>query len=254
MARTFAGLERRPRPELYGRRKGSLREAAKSAVMGGVANRLVGDQLKHLLKPENMPVDKLLANPSLLNRSIGMLPERCLAIFGTEGDDRTATDLMDAVVAAGGRLGAVDLGPDPGERWFRTRYRFHKMPKLCPGASPTPETAAPWSAVPATTVYAEPCLHVLVMAHEPRVKALHHVRGVRAQAQVDNARGDLERGAGEHWRWERRSRGVGVLKRDFMDQRRGFSTKQHGVIDRTLNVELFPDRTGRRKPRRSTWR
>ncbi len=244
-------------------RKGGLREAAKATVLGGVANRLVGDQLKHLLKPENMPVDKLLTNPSLLNRSINMLPERCLAIFGAEGDPAVASEMVEAIVAAGGRLGAIDLGAGPGEQWFRTRYHVSfKMPKLLIGGgfADTFETAAPWSRVEPLydAVRKAVSPHVLVMAHMSH--AYHEGCSIyftfvgygRTPAEADrryestwNAAMDAALSVGATLTHHH---GVGALKRDFMDREHGaarmlFEAARAAVDeDRVLNIgKLFPD-------------
>ncbi len=244
-------------------RKGGLREAAKATVLGSVANRLVGDQLKHLLKPENMPVDKLLANPSLLNRSIGMLPERCLAIFGAEGDTGPASEMIEAIVAAGGRLGATDLGSGPGEQWFRTRYHVSfKMPKLLIGGgfADTFETAAPWSRVEPLydAVRRAVAPHVLVMAHMSH--AYHEGCSIyftfvgygRTTVEAEqrynatwNAAMDAALSVGATLTHHH---GVGALKRNFMDREHGaarmlFEAARTAVDeDRLLNVgKLFPD-------------
>jgi alkyldihydroxyacetonephosphate synthase len=247
----------------FGRRRGSLREAAKATLLGGLADRLVGDQLKHLLKPENMPVDKLLANPSILNRSINLLPERCLAIFGAEGDEPVAREMIDAIVALGGRLGAIDLGPGPGEQWFRTRYHVSfKMPKLLLGGgfADTFETAAPWSSVEPLydAVRAAVSPHVLVMAHLSH--AYHEGCSIyftfvgygRTPAEADrryeatwdaamNAALSVGATLTHH-------HGVGALKRDFMNREHGAARMLYEAArtavdkDRLLNVgKLFPD-------------
>lgn len=247
----------------FGRRKGVIREAAKATVLGSLADRLVGDQLKHLLKPENMPVDKLLANPGLLNRSINMLPERCLAIFGAEGDSEPAQEMIEAIVALGGRLGADDLGPAPGEQWFRTRYHVSfKMPKLLIGGgfADTFETAVPWSGVEAlyTAVRKAVAPHVLVMAHMSH--AYHEGCSIyftfvgygRTTAEADrrytatwNAAMDAALSVGATLTHHH---GVGALKRDFMDREHGgarllYEAARTAVDSaRLLNIgKLFPD-------------
>ena len=152
------------------RRGRTHRSAAKEGLLSGVKERMIGDKLQQLLKPENIPAAKLLANPTLLNKTIGLLPGRSLAIFGCEGDDPVARQHLDAVVRAAERLGGVDLGPGPGERWFRTRYHVSfKLPKLLTGGgfADTFETAIAWTKVEALYAAVRTAVspHALVMAH-----------------------------------------------------------------------------------------
>jgi len=152
------------------RRTRRHRSAHKESLLSGVKERLLGDRLQALLKPENMPVEKLLANPALLNKTIGLLPGRCLAIFGCEGEDEVAREHLEAVVRAAERVGGVDLGAGPGERWFRTRYHVSfKLPKLLSGGgfADTLETAIPWTGVESLyqAVRRAVSPHALVMAH-----------------------------------------------------------------------------------------
>ena len=135
-----------------------------------LATRLLGEDYKDRLKPENLPMDKLLGHASTLNRAIGLLPKRSLAILGCEGDDERALAELDAAVLAAGRLGGKDLGAGPGERWFRTRYHVSfKLPKLLASGAwaDTMETAAPWTDVLGLYDAVRKALapHCLVMAH-----------------------------------------------------------------------------------------
>ena len=264
--------EPEPEPEesggLFGRlrRRGRRHRSVRGEGMfAGVREKLIGDKLKDLMKPENLPVDRLLASPGLLNKTIGLLPGRCLAVFGCEGDGPVARQELDAVVAAARRLGAVDLGPEPGQRWLRTRYHVSfKLPGLLSsgGFADTMETAAPWTRVGALydAVRAAASPYCLVMAHMSH--AYHE--GCSIYFTLVGYHADPERAA-ELYRnaWDAamnaalsvgatltHHHGVGVLKRDFMDREHGDGRALYdaarAAIDpaRVLNPgKLFPDTT-----------
>lgn len=164
------GDERRPPGRGGGRRQSDGPTGFKGMLVRTLAARLLGDEAAASLKPENLPMDRLLQYAAPLNRAIDLLPGRSLAILGFEGDDEVARGALEAAVLAAGRLGGKDLGPGPGERWFRTRYHVSfKLPKLLASGAwaDTMETAAPWTRVhglyEAIRKAAAP--DVLVMAH-----------------------------------------------------------------------------------------
>jgi alkyldihydroxyacetonephosphate synthase len=245
------------------RRRGRThRSVEKDSLLGGAFDRLIGDKLQHLLKPENIPAAKLLGNPALLNKTISLLPGRSLAIFGCEGDDEVARQQLDAVIRAAQRLGGVDLGSGPGERWFRTRYHVaFKLPKLLAGGgfADTFETAIPWTKVEAlyAAVHKAVSPHALVMAHFSHAyhegcsiyftlvgygahpEATEAVYGRIWDAALGAA---LATGA-----TITHHHGVGVLKRDFMDGEHGdartlFEAARSAVDpERLMNPgKLFP--------------
>ena len=251
---------------VFGRlkRRGRRHRSVKGdSLLAGVAEKLVGDRLKDLLKPENLPAEKLLANPALLNRAVDLLPGRCLAIFGCEGDPETARQELEGVVAAAARLGGVDLGPGPGEQWFRTRYHVSfKLPKLLRGGAfaDTFETAAPWSRVPAlyAAVRRAVAPHVLVMAHMSHAYhegcsiyftlAGHHATVEGAQRLYERAWDAAMAAAQSVGAVLSHHHGIGVLKKGFMDAEHGDSRRlfeaARDAVDgkRVLNPgKLFPD-------------
>ena len=208
-----------------------LRARLKQRLGGGY-----GDRLRRKLRPENLPLEVLLARPALLNRVIGHLPGRCLAIFGCEGDTATAREHLDATIAAVRRVGGEDLGAGPGERWYRTRYHVSfKLPKLLSGGgfADTMETAVPWTRVERLyrTVRQAVAPHALIMAHlshayhegcsiyftmagfAPDRDQLPVVYDRTWQAALDAA---VRVGA-----TITHHHGVGVLKREFMDREQG---------------------------------
>ena len=245
------------------RRKRKHRSVQGEGLLSGVKERLIGDKLKDLLKPENIPVEKLLTNPSLINSTVGLLPGRSLAIFGCEGDDDVARQQLDAVVRAAERLGGVDLGAGPGERWFRTRHHVSfKLPKLLSGGgfADTMETAVPWTRVhelyEAIRRAASP--HALVMAHFSH--AYHEGCSIyftfvgygatheRAQSIYRKLWADVLQAAVDTGATITHHHGVGVLKRDFMEQEHGdsrvlFEAAREAVDPTTcLNPgKLFPE-------------
>ena len=245
-------------------RRGRRHRSVKGeSLLAGAAERLLGPRLKDRLKPENLPMDRLLGNPSLLNRAIELMPGRCLAIFGCEGTDEQARKELDAVVAAAGRLGGIDLGPGPGERWYRTRYHVSfKLPKLLAqgGFADTMETAAPWTRVKALydAVRRAVSPHVLVMAH---MSHAYHEGCSIYFTMAGHAETPAETAALYRRTWDAamaaaqsvgavlsHHHGVGVLKRDFMniehgDGRRFFEATRDAVDPgRVLNTgKLFPD-------------
>ena len=164
------GGDRRDHPHRGGRRASDAPSGFKGMLVRTLAARLLGDEAATSLKPENLPMDRLLAYARPLNRAIDLLPGRSLAILGFEGDDEVALGQLEAAVLAAGRLGGKDLGPGPGERWFRTRYHVSfKLPKLLQSGAwaDTMETAAPWTKVSGLyeAVRSAAAPHALVMAH-----------------------------------------------------------------------------------------
>ena len=228
-----------------------------------LASRLLGDDYKDKLKPENLPMDKLLGHAGTLNRAIDLLPGRSLAILGCEGGDERARAELEAAVLAAGRLGGKDLGAGPGERWFRTRYHVSfKLPKLLASGAwaDTMETAAPWTAVPGLYAAVRKALapHVLVMAHFSH--AYHEGCSIYFTL-AGHAPTTEERIALYERAWQAilsashgagatitHHHGVGFLKKDFMGHEHGDSRVLYDVAKHALDPKavlnpgkLFPD-------------
>jgi alkyldihydroxyacetonephosphate synthase len=258
------GRARVPRSEPSGRR--GLRRRARDRVKA----KLGIPSLGHLLKPENLPAEHVMGHPRVLNRAIGLLPKKCLAIFGCEGDPDTAREHLAATVAAAARVGGEDLGPGPGERWYRTRYHVSfKLPKVMAsgGFADTMETAIPWTRVEALydAVRAAVSPHVLIMAHMSH--AYHEgcsiyftMGGYGANpaetAQVYGRAWDAALTAATSvGATITHHHGVGLLKRDFMDREQGaarrFWEAARVAVDGadTLNRgKLFPPTPAERPP------
>jgi len=227
-----------------------------------LAARLLGDEAAESLKPENLPMDRLLTYAAPLNRAIELLPKRSLAILGFEGDDDVARGQLEAAVLAAGRLGGKDLGAGPGERWFRTRYHVSfKLPKLLKSGAwaDTMETAAPWTQVPAlyAAVRKAAAPHALVMAHFSHAYhegcsiyftlAGHAATPEERLAQYDLVwRGVLAAAEGVGATITHHH-GVGFLKRQLMDKEHGDGRSLFEASKRALDParvlnpgKLFP--------------
>jgi len=116
---------------------------------------------RHLL---NIP----LAVPSLLNRIGASLGNEVLLIVGFEGSlpvVHAATEAATPILSPG-----RDLGPEPGEHWFKHRHdvSYKLAPVFIAGAfADTMEVAATWHRLPALyqAVRASLGQHTAVMAH-----------------------------------------------------------------------------------------
>ena len=219
-------------------------------------------RISDLMKPENLPIYRVLGSPGRLNRALNLLPERCLAIIGCEGEESLAREQLDAVLALAASYGAEDLGPDPGERWFRTRHHVSfKLPKLlAQGAfADTMEIAAPWSRVHDLydAVRAAVSPHVLIMAH---LSHAYHEGCSIYFTMVGHGRSpeEAERTYQNAWKAALEAtvacdatithhHGVGVLKKEFMNlehraARQLYEAARKAVDpEHNLNVgKLFP--------------
>lgn len=92
-------------------------------------------------------VKAVMGAPLMLNRAASVLPEECLLVLGFEGQRA----LVKAEVAEATRLcqaeGAADLGPGPGEHWYKNRYNvsFKSSKMYATGIFvDTMEVAATW--------------------------------------------------------------------------------------------------------------
>jgi len=228
------------------------------------------ERISGLLKPENLPVHRLLGNPRRLNRAIGLLPERCLGILGYEGDSNMAGEQLKAVLSIAQKMGAEDLGAGPGERWFRTRHHVSfKLPKLlAQGAfADTMEVAAPWARVHALydAVRAALSPHVLVMAH---LSHAYHEGCSIYFTMVGHGRSPQEAQRIYRRAWDAaleatlstgatitHHHGVGVLKKEFMNREHGAARQLFEATRRAVDPEgqlntgkLFPSKMPARAP------
>jgi alkyldihydroxyacetonephosphate synthase len=220
------------------------------------------ERIGTFLKPENLPIHRVLGNPGRLNRAISLLPERCLGILGCEGEPAAAQEHLDAALGICLAMGAEDLGAGPGERWFRSRHHVSfKLPKLLAQGSfaDTMEVAAPWTRVQQlyTTVRAALSPHVLVMAH---LSHAYHEGCSIYFTMVGHAKSPEQAGRIYRAAWDAaleatlacnatitHHHGVGVLKKEFMNREHRAArqlyeaTRQAVDPGRNLNLgKLFP--------------
>lgn len=111
-----------------------------------------------------------LTFPGAMRLATDALPEECTVILGAEGGERLARTMMEGMREAAVSLGAVDLGPGPGQAWYHGRH--HVSYKQAPvfilgGYVDTMEVSAPWSVVSRVydSVRAALRSHAFVMAH-----------------------------------------------------------------------------------------
>ncbi len=230
-------------------------------------------RVKGLLRPEALPIHRMLGKPLRVNQLLDLLPKRCLAIVGCEGEEQLAREELNAVISLARSLGAEDLGPEPGERWFRTRHHVSfKLPKLLTkGAfADTMEVAAPWSKVRQLYDGVREAVreHVLVMAH------LSHAYHEGCSIYFTFVGHSNDPQAAEHiyqQTWQAaleatircggtitHHHGVGVLKMRFMEREHGnaaalYAAARHSVDpDLILNPgKLFPHPTQQQGPTNS---
>ena len=68
-------------------------------------------------------VKAIMGAPMMLNRALDALPDDCLMILGFEGQPALVTaELSEARALALGQ-GGTDLGAEPGEQWYKNRYK-----------------------------------------------------------------------------------------------------------------------------------
>ncbi len=92
---------------------------------------------------------QVLNRAKVLNQAVGLL-HKCRLVLMFEGEATRVTEEGAAARALSARLGAVDLGPEPAERWLQHRYdAVYGMSKVMEGGAfaDTFEVAAPWERV-----------------------------------------------------------------------------------------------------------
>lgn len=123
-------------------REGDDADSYGSEPVGGLGDRLkdvfdrlpnsrsLRDALNARLRPENLPLGTLLRQPRLANVATSLLGSRCLAVVGFEGTQVEVDAAIEELLQIWKVEKGVDLGADPGERWFRTRYHVSfKLPQ-----------------------------------------------------------------------------------------------------------------------------
>ncbi len=94
--------------------------------------------------------NEVLARPGVLNAALSLLPMPVLLVVGFEGDTHHITTSMDKAMRVAKKNHGHYLGPGPGERWYRDRYKISfKQSKVFEhgGFVDTIEVAAPWNLI-----------------------------------------------------------------------------------------------------------
>lgn len=112
----------------------------------------------------------VLANPWLLASAMSVLPLPVLMVVGYEGDSRQSTGAMDKSMRIVKKNRGHYLGPGPGERWYKDRYKVSfKQSQVFQnrGFVDTIEVSAPWSRILEVyeAVRAQVSRKVVLMAH-----------------------------------------------------------------------------------------
>ncbi len=131
--------------------------------------RRIGDRLKHALKPEELPLGTVLRGARVINLA-GGLANGCLAVIGFEGEAERVTLAEQEAMAVVDACGGEDLGREPGERWYASRYHISfKLPKVLQkdAFADTIEVAATWDRM-------LPLYHAVRRAVAPHAVILAH--------------------------------------------------------------------------------
>ena len=106
----------------------------------------LGARVKHALKPEELPLGTVLRAARAINLAAGLASD-CLAVIGFEGGGARVAAAEREALAVVDAVGGTDLGPEPGERWYASRYHISfKLPKVLQqdAFADTIEVAATW--------------------------------------------------------------------------------------------------------------
>jgi alkyldihydroxyacetonephosphate synthase len=130
---------------LGARAQSLVEDIGKRINIGGAAARGLRDRVTRTLVKST--VRAVLGSPMILNRAVDALPEDCLLILGFEGQPALVAAEAQAAYAIAFAEGATDLGPGPGEHWFKNRHNVSfKMSKMYASGAfvDTMEVAATW--------------------------------------------------------------------------------------------------------------
>ena len=108
--------------------------------------RRMAERVKHALKPEELPLGTVLRGARAINMAAG-LANGCLAVIGFEGEAGRVSTAEKEAMAVVEATDGEDLGREPGERWYASRYHISfKLPKVLQqdAFADTIEVAATW--------------------------------------------------------------------------------------------------------------
>ena len=83
---------------------------------GRIATRMRESLLQNTVKA-------VMGAPMVLNRALAVLPDDCLLIMMFEGQPALVTAELAEAKAIAEAEGGTDLGPEPGEQWYRNRHK-----------------------------------------------------------------------------------------------------------------------------------
>ena len=207
----------------------------------------ISSHLKKALSPEELPLGQVLRAASMINRAAN-LANGCLAVIGFEGDDGVVSQSEAEALAIVRDAGGEDLGPEPGDRWYASRYHISfKLPKVLQkdAFADTIEVASTWDRL--VPLYREVrraiAPHAVVLAHfshaYPEGCSIYFsISGTArtladAEARYERVWEEALRTALEVGGTVTHHHGTGILKRRY-------TAREHG-IGRSL-YELFKQR------------
>lgn len=126
-------------------------------------------KLKHRLKPDQLPLGTVLKGAPAINWAARMATS-CLGVIGFEGETGAVTQADEEALAVILDAGGEDLGREPGERWYESRYHISfQLPKILQkdAFADTIEVAATWDRVPRLYKELREAMspHAVVLAH-----------------------------------------------------------------------------------------
>ncbi len=129
----------------------------------------LASRVKERLDPGSLPLGQVLQGAPVIN-AVGGLARSCLSVFGFEGARDVVAEAEQEALAVIAELGGEDLGREPGERWYASRYHISfKLPKVLQkeAFADTIEVAATWDRVPVLyrAVREAVSPHAVILAH-----------------------------------------------------------------------------------------
>ena len=106
----------------------------------------ISARIKHALSPEELPLGQVLRGARMINLAAGAA-NSCLSVIGFEGDAEAVRGAEQEALALVRDVGGEDLGPEPGDRWYASRYHISfKLPKVLQqdAFADTIEVASTW--------------------------------------------------------------------------------------------------------------
>lgn len=146
-----------PEPRTSDARPGGRGPGGWSGPILAILGRALGTDVSDVASLLTGPMLRsFLSHPALVQQAIARLPLSSLLVIGFEGDARRTREDLDQATDLARRATGRDLGPGPGEYWFRHRYSvsFKLSPVFGQGAFvETLEVAGLWKDIP--RIYSE---------------------------------------------------------------------------------------------------